>query len=106
MDDEVANRRGGQIQLQRLPLAAVVERYKHSLFRPRVKEAAPRGIFANHVDVTALGNSRGDLLPRKSGVLRFVNVGLDVVEPVAIDRSVGFVLVEVRRVDKSDFAPR
>ena len=102
---DVADRAVGQVELQRLPVIAVVEGDEDAGLGPGVEEAAPDRILAHDVDEAARGNSRGDRAPALAAVARAVDVGRDVVEPVPVDGGVGGVGVEMRRLDDPDLRP-
>ena len=62
---DVGDRRGGQVQLEGLPVGAVVERNVHAEFGAGVEQPGAVGIFADHAcrlvggdAVLAVGESR------------------------------------------------
>src|SRR5712664_2054568 len=106
MNREIAHGRVRQIQLQRLPIATIVEGNVHGAFGTGVEQTFSRGIFAHHVAGAAIGNSLGNFRPRFSEIARAVNVRAQIVEPERIDRRVRRAGVEVRSFDDGNFAPR
>ncbi len=59
-DHQIVNRRLRQVQLQRLPMRAVIERNENAKLGARVKQAAFLRIFAHCVHVGAIRNSADD----------------------------------------------
>ena len=58
VDLEVAHRRDRQVELQRLPGVAVVERHERAALGAGEQQALPLGIFLHDVDVDAGGQTR------------------------------------------------
>ena len=77
---EVTHRGVWQIQLQRLPVVAVVERNVDGSFRSREEQTFSHGIFAYHVARAAIGNAPGNFRPRFSIIARAINVRAQIVE--------------------------
>ena len=90
---EIVNGRDGQIQLERLPMCAVVERNKHAGFGAGVEKTFAFGVFANGADVRALGNSVYDGAPGFAEITRFENVRFEVIKTMSVYRHVGRVSV-------------
>ncbi len=103
---DVAHGRHRQVELQRLPLRAVVVRDVHPLLGGGVKHAAARVVFADGVDEDVGGDAFDDERPRLAAVVRAVDVRLRVVEAVAVDGGIRRLRVEVRSVDDADLRPR
>src|SRR5712692_2583187 len=103
--DEIANGHRGHVELQRLPLVAVVERDKHTGLGASVQQPTSHRILADAVDVTSLGDPRGDALPGFSGVARAVEMAAQVFEAMAIDCRVHRGGVMPRGFQMRDFAP-
>ena len=103
---EVAHGRGRQVQLQRLPVVAVVERDEDAELGAGVEQTAPLRILFDRLQVDAGRKTARDLLPRLAGIARAVDVRFVVLEPMTIDRRVRLVRVEVRRLHHDDLAPR
>ena len=59
LNDEVVHRRGRQIQFERTPVGAVVERNVDAALGARVEQSALLWIFADGAHETAFGNSVG-----------------------------------------------
>ena len=55
VNDHVVDRRDGEIELERLPVCAVVERNIDAGFGAGVEQAFALGIFADGVDVNIVG---------------------------------------------------
>ena len=80
LNDEIAHRGRRQIQPQRLPVCAVIERDIHALFRSREKQPFALGIFADGVHRLAGRDFVHNFCPRFAAVLRSKNVRLQIVE--------------------------
>src|SRR5260370_6369284 len=106
MHHEVADRSGGQVELQRLPGIAIMERDVDAHFRAGVEQAFARGILADAVEEAAFGNAGGGALPGFAEVARAVEIRLQVFEAMPFDRGVRGGGVEMRSFDVRDLAPR
>ncbi len=60
VDDEIVDRSRRQVELQRLPVCAVVKRSPRARFRAGIEEAFALGIFAHSMNVGAVGKASGD----------------------------------------------
>ena len=87
-DCQVVDRRSRQVQLQRLPVRAIVGREVHSRLRARVEQALHLGVFAHRSHVSAGGNAVGDASPRLAEVVGLVDQRIEVVQLVAVDRRI------------------
>src|SRR6266581_786509 len=87
VDDQIADRGRGQIQSQRLPVVAVIERKINRALGAREEQAFAFGIFAHRIDWLVIRNSVYDLLPRFATVVRTINIWVQVVEPEEIGRA-------------------
>src|SRR6266498_994934 len=94
VDVQIAHRAGGEIEPQRLPMVAVVERNVNAAFGTREQQAATLGVFPYDVHDFIRRYSLYDLLPRLSAVPCAGDVGRQIVEPEAVDSSVGSQRVE------------
>ena len=103
---EVAHRGRRQVELQRLPVVAVVKRDEHTQLGTGDEQAATFGIFFDRLHVDARRQAAGDLLPRLARVLRAIDVRIVVLEAMTIDRGIRFVRVEMRRFEHRHLAPR
>ncbi len=99
VDMKIANRGPRQIELQWLPVRAVVGREVDARLRAGVEQTAPHRIFANRARVRAVGDAGRDLRPRLSEIGGLVQVRLEVVLLVAIGRDVRGRRVKVRWLD-------
>ena len=99
LDRQVAHRRRRQVQLQRLPVVAVVERHEDGELGAREQQSAARRILFDRLHVDARRQTARDRLPRLAAVLRAQRVRLVVGEPMAIDGRVRFVRRAVRTMN-------
>src|SRR6185503_7738164 len=79
-DDEIVYWCYRQIQLQRLPVRAIIKGDESAEFSSRVEQTFALGIFAHSVHIGAIGNSSGDCTPIFSEICRFENVRFEIVE--------------------------
>jgi hypothetical protein len=84
-----------QVQLQRLPVIAIIKRYPDGIFCARVKKAFAHGIFANRVDRTKIRKAGSDERPILAAVVRAVDVRVRVVDAETANRGICRLLVEV-----------
>src|SRR5205085_3953101 len=56
LDHKVVNWRNGKVQLQRLPVGAVIERYEHTGLGAGIEQALLPGIDPNSSDISAFRN--------------------------------------------------
>ena len=102
MHGEIANIGGREIQLQGLPVVAIVEGNVECVFGSGVEQAFAHGIFADHAGDPIGLQASGDFLPGLSGIARAENVRLQILARVENDvRSAGVV---VRGFDGFDLA--
>src|SRR6185312_13539272 len=106
IDLEIAHRSDGQVELDRLPVVAVVERHERAALGAGEEQALAHVVFFDRVDVDAGRESGRDPLPGLAEVARAIDVGLEVLELVPVDAGVGDVLIEVRRFDHRHATPR
>src|SRR6185437_15261850 len=91
---------------QRLPVIAVVEGDIDGGFGSGVEQTLANGVFAHRVDWSIVGKSGIDLLPRLSTVVGTVDVRVQIVEPETIHCRIDRLVIEVRRIELRDLAPR
>ncbi len=96
LDHQIVNRRRWQVQLQRLPRIAPVERGPNALLSSGVEEVLFVGVFADYPRELIGGNSVGNHLPVFAVIGRFQQIGLEIVQLVARGGQVNRPLV-VRR---------
>src|SRR5215472_10586588 len=104
-DHEIVDRCYGKIQLQRLPMRAVIKRHEDAELSSCVKQTSALGIFAHSVYICAVGNSSCNCAPIFSEVGCLENVRFEIVELMPIHRYVSGVTVMRRSVDDADHAP-
>ena len=75
-DGQVGNRYNWQIELERLPVGAVVERNVHARFSTSVEQASPLGIGAYNAGKMVFGNAIGDFRPGFAVIFGVKEVGL------------------------------
>ena len=75
---QVGNIGGGQIQLQRLPVIAGIERNIDRVGSAGEQESLAAGIFANRARHARLGQASDDFLPRLSRVARAIKIRMHV----------------------------
>ena len=102
---EVVNGRDGEVQLERLPVRAVIERNENAELCARVKQPSFLRIFADRVHVRSIRNSVRNSSPCFPQIGSFENIRLEVVEFMSIYRDVSAVGVVRRRIDEIDGAP-
>src|SRR5262249_59319491 len=61
LDDEIGDRCRRQVELERLPVRAVVEGNVEARLRSRVEKASPRRILPNHAGENMLRDAADDL---------------------------------------------
>ena len=105
LNDEIAHRGRRQIQPQRLPLRAVIERHINALFRSREKQSFALGIFAHGVHRLARRDSVHNFCPRFAVVLRSENVRPQIVESQRVHCGVSGVRIEMSRFNQRNFLP-
>ena len=102
---EIAHRAWRQVELQRLPVVAVVERHEDAELGAGHEQAAPLRILLHRLQVDAARQPRRDLLPAPAAISGAIDIRLIVLETVAVDGRVGFIRVEVRRLQHHHLAP-
>ena len=107
VDLEVAHRRHRQIELQRLPVVAVVERDERAaLGAGEQQPAAHRDLPSRRARRRRRGRPLVIFCQRLAHVARAIDVRLEVLQLVSVDARVRGVRVEVRRLDRRHAAPR
>ena len=102
MHGEVAHIGGREIQLQGLPVVAVVKGNVESIFGSGVEQSFAHGIFAEYARDPIRLQASGDFLPGLARIARAENVGMQILARVEDD--VGGVRVVVRGFDGFDLA--
>ena len=90
-DLDIGDRRVRQIQLEGLPVRAVIERNVHAEFGARVEQAGAIGILADDARGLVRGDAVlaiGEARPGLAEIVRAVDVRREVAEQVAVDRGV------------------
>ena len=106
MNDKIAHRSHGEIELERLPLFAIVERNEYADLGAGEKQALAFRIFANGVDDSASRQAVDDFIPGLATIVRAQDVRLQVVKADAVDGRVGRGGVKPRGLDERNLAPR
>ena len=105
VDLEVAHRRDGEVELQRLPIVTVIQRHERSALGAGEEETATNRILLHGVHVDAGRQSARDLLPCLAEITSAINVGVEVLQLMAVDARVSCPRIEVRRFDRRHTAP-
>ena len=106
MHDEIADRRARQVQRQRPPVVAVVERHVDLALGAGEQQPARLRILAHDVDGRVGREAARDQRPALAAVARPVDQGRQIVDAEARHREVGGRRAEMRRVNLGDLAPR
>src|SRR5207253_9016655 len=85
VNGEIADRSRRQIQLQRLPVVAIVERNIDGMLGAGEEQAAAHGIFAYSVDGGIVGNAGSNLLPALAAIASAIDVSVQIIEAETID---------------------
>src|SRR5262249_45361050 len=85
MNLKIVDRDRGKVQLQRLPVAAVVERKINAGLGAGKDQSFAFGIFAHRADVRTFRNAVGDWDPGLAEVTGAINVWTEIVQLVAIN---------------------
>ena len=105
MHHEIANRGDRQIETERLPVFAVIQREIHAALGGCEEETLAHGIFAHAVHGFVLRNPSDNHLPGFSPIVSAVGQWVQVVDAETIDGSVDGVGIEVGGVELCDLAP-
>src|SRR6202158_5812828 len=88
VDEEVVDRSCRQIELQRLPVRAVIEGNPRARFRAGIEQPLALGIFANGVNVGAVWEAGRDGRPALAEISGLENVRFEIIKLVRVDGSV------------------
>ena len=106
LEDEIAIRRVWKIQLERLPVVAVVEAHEHSALGTGDEQSRAPGVRTHHARKAPTrltdGQSVDDGHPRPSVIVCAIEARHVVAGPVRIDGDVCATRVRVRRIDGCD----
>ena len=102
---QIAHRSDGKIQLQRLPVVALVEGDFDAKLGAGVEELLLLRVFAHCQDELGRFEPRRDGIPALAIVARAIDIGGAVIEAMPLDRGVGDGGIEVRGFDEGDLAP-
>src|SRR6516162_11644010 len=105
VNDHVVDRRIWKIELQRLPVGAIIKGCVDSRFRASEEKSSVAGVFADRMNVGTIGNAGGDLRPSLAEVCGLENVGFEVVELVGVDGRIGGAGIPGRSFDEADEGP-
>ena len=101
-DLEIADRRGGHVQAQRLPVVAVVERHVDVRFGAREEQPLLLDVFPDGAERRAGGDAVHDLRPRRAAVVRAEEMRVLVVDAQRVDRRVGRERIEAPGLHHED----
>src|SRR6266849_5878543 len=96
VNDHVVDGSRREIELQRLPMRAIVKRNPNARLRPRVQQTFALGIFADGVNIGIIREAGEEFRPRFSIVAGLENERLEIVELVSVDSDVSGCSVERR----------
>ena len=96
VNHEIANRTDWQIQLQGLPMIAVVERCIESQLGSGEQQPFRLRVFANRSQESRSGNALVHSLPSRSIVAGAINVGCLILNTTAIYGCISFCRIKVR----------
>src|SRR5579862_6575840 len=102
---QVVHRGSWQIQFERPPIAAVVERNVNAILRTCVKKSVLLRIFADCPHKTAVGNAIGELCPALAVVAGLIHVGSKIIALMSINCYIGCGSIMRRGFDLADAAP-
>ena len=94
-----------QVELQRLPMPAVVEGHVDALGRAGIQQAAPRGIGAHHRHEFSRRQPGIDLGPRLAEVAGAQHVRAELILALVVDRDISRGGIERGGVQRADLAP-
>ena len=103
--EQVMNRRSRQIQLQRLPVRARIERNENAQLSAGIKQSGLFRVLAHGMHECAVRNSINDGVPGFAEIGCFNNVRLKIVEFMSVDRGISSLAVVRRCFDQIDCAP-
>src|SRR5438132_9521091 len=106
LNNKIAHGTRWQIQSQRLPVRAVIERDINAFFGSGEQETFPFRIFANCVDDLAGRYSVRNLRPRFAGVVRRKNARPQIIDPQRVDRRLSRVGSAMSGFDQRNLLPR
>src|SRR5215470_3630488 len=96
MDRQVAHGGVREVEFERLPVIAVVERNEDRAFCASKQQSLSLGVFAYNVARGAVGNASADLRPSFPRIAGAVNMRAQIIQPERIDRRVGRARIEMR----------
>ena len=88
LDHQVVDRSGRQVQLEWLPVRAIIPGNVDSRFGSGIEQTLLPRIFADRVHVSAVGNAVGDFRPALSQICGSVDVRPQIIEFVTVQRHV------------------
>src|SRR3989475_4848626 len=105
MNVQVMNGDRGEIQLERLPVRAIVQGKVHPGLGSGKQQALALRVFADGPDIRTFRDAVGDQGPALAMIARAVDEWAKIVELVAVHRQVGGVPGMVRGLQYADHAP-
>ncbi len=85
---QIPHRSVRQVQLQRLPVVAIIERHINGCLRSREQQPFPQRIFSHYVDRSVIGQPRIDFLPGLAKIPGAINMRLQIIQTKTIHRRV------------------
>src|SRR5437588_8700221 len=105
MDGKVGHGGVRQVQLERLPIIAVIEGDIYRAFSSGKEQAFVPRIFAHDIAGSARWNTIADFYPGFAEIARAIDVGTQIVETERVDCRIRGAGVEVGGLNDRDFAP-
>src|SRR5258708_32069586 len=105
LDDQVANRRRGHVELERIPVRAVIAGEVHPLLGAREKQTAVNRILSDHVGDAPVRDAVVDLAPGPSAVMGLEEVRTKILEAERVAGHVRRQRIEMAGVDDRHLAP-
>ena len=102
---QVVNRADRQIELQGLPMVAIIERDIDPQFRSGKQQPFADRVFADHPDIRSLGNAIGNLVPAFSVVVGAIDCRGNIVEAMAVNCGIRRSSFEMAGFKDADLAP-
>ena len=105
MYQQVIDARGGQVELQALPVFTIIERHLHSPAGAGIEQAGMLRVLAHDIDVSPIGQTMTDFPPVLASVVGDIGTRLEIVQPMPVNREIGRFRVHCRGIDQVDPAP-
>ena len=102
---QIMHRHSREIELQRLPVIAVINGEEDTSSVPAKSRPLRTGCLSNGANISAIRNTRINARPCFAEIVRAINPCADIVHAVAINGGVGCGSSKMTRINKADFAP-